>query len=202
MIITIGREFGSGGRELGKRLAEDLGIAYYDKEIVSEVAKNTSLAYEYVQNIIERRPIIYYPISIGHSFEDYNGYIANQHYSIHAEQEKVIKELASKSDCVIVGRCADYILDDLHPFRIFVYSDMPTKIKRCVEKGEVDKNLSEKKLIKAIKDVDRQRADYYNFFTGRKWGDKDNYDLMVNTSNNSIKEIESGIIAMVKSLYK
>ena len=198
MIITIGREFGSGGRELGKRLAEALGIAYFDKEIVAEVAKNTSLAYDYVQNIIEQRPIVYYPISIGHSFEDYNNYIAREYYSVHSEQDKVIKEIAAKSDCVIVGRCADYILKDLHPYRIFVYSDMESKIKRCKEKGEVDASLTEKKIIKAIKQIDRQRGEYYEFYTGLRWGDKENYDLMINTSNASIKEIALGLAEVIR----
>lgn len=198
MIITIGREFGSGGRELGKRLAEALGIAYYDKEIVSEVANKTSLAYEYVQNIIEKRPIVYYPISIGHSFEDYNSYIANQHYSVQSEQEKVIKELAEKSDCVIVGRCADFILKDVKPFKIFVYANMEAKINRCKEKGEVDASLNDRKISKQIKQIDRQRAEYYEFYTGLRWGEKENYDLMINTTNQSIKEIALGLAETIK----
>ena len=198
MIITIGREFGSGGRELGKRLAEALGIAYYDKEIVSEVAKKTDLAYEYVQNIIEKRPIVYYPISIGHSFEDYTSYIAGQHSSVQAEQERVIKELAEKADCVIVGRCADYILRDLKPYKIFVYANMDVKVKRCVDKGEVDTSLNDRKIRKTIKLIDKQRAEYYEFFTGSKWGDKANYDLMINTSNQSIKEIALGLAEIIK----
>ena len=198
MIITIGREFGSGGRELGKRLAEALGIAYYDKEIVTEVSKNTDSAYEYVQNIIDKRPIVYYPISIGHSFEDYNSYIATQHYAIQSEQENVIKDLASKADCVIVGRCADYILRDLNPFRIFVYADMEVKIQRCIEKGEVDTSLNERKIKKQIKQIDRQRAEYYEFYTGLSWGDKANYDLMINTTHQQIKEIALGLAETIR----
>ena len=189
MIITIGREFGSGGREFGKRLAEALGVAYYDKEIVNEVAKNTSLAYDYVQNILEKRPIVYYPISVGHSFDDFSSYVANQHYTVQSEQEKVIKELASKSDCVIVGRCADYILRDLKPFRIFIYADMETKIKRCKEKNEVDVTLNDKKITRQIKAIDHQREAYYEYFTGLRWGDKENYDVMINTSGKEIKEV-------------
>lgn len=199
MIITIGREFGSGGREFGKRLAEALGIAYYDKEIVGEVAKNTSLAYDYVQNIVEKRPIIYYPISVGHSFDDYSSYVATQHYSVQAEQEKVIKELAVKTDCVIVGRCADYILRDEKPFRIFIYSDIESKIKRCKEKNEVDTNLSDKKIAKQIKQIDRQRGEYYEFFTGQRWGEKENYDVMINTSGKQIKELALGLAKFIKN---
>ena len=96
MIITIGREFGSGGRELGKRIADCLGIAYYDKEIVMEVAKKTDLAYEYVHNIIEKTPHNYYPITVGNSFNYYSNDMAKTIGTIHLEQDNVIKELADK----------------------------------------------------------------------------------------------------------
>lgn len=193
-IITIGREFGSGGRELGKRIAEELNIAYYDKEIMQEISKKTSLAEEYLNQIIEKKPITYYPITVGHTFGTYDNNIVRTQASIYAEQSNVIKELAEKSDCVIVGRCADYILKDQNPFRIFVYSNIDSKIRRCKEKGEVDNSLNDKKLSKVIKNIDKQRAKYYEFYTGQVWGDKNNYDICINTSNKTIKEIVSEII--------
>lgn len=204
MIITIGREFGSGGRELGKRIAEELGIAYYDKEILVEIAKKTDLAYDYVKQIIENKPIVYYPITIGHTLNVYNdnGFysesLSMNHNSIYAEQANVIKELASKSDCVIVGRCADYILKDYKPFRIFVYSDMESKIKRCREKNEAEADLPDKKLKKYIKKIDKQRKKYYEFYTSQEWGSMLNYDICVNTSNKSIKEVVHNIITIFK----
>ena len=197
-IITIGREFGSGGRELGKRIAEELGIAYYDKEIMQEISKKTSLAEDYLNQIIEKKPITYYPITIGHSFSTYDNNIVRTQASIYAEQSNVIKELAEKSDCVIVGRCADYILKDLNPFRIFVYSDMNSKITRCKKKGEVDPSLNDKKLSKIIKNIDKQRAKYYDFYTGQEWGNKINYDICINTSNRTIKEVVTEILKVFK----
>ena len=198
MIITIGREFGSGGRELGKRIAEQLGIAYYDKEIVMEISKKTDLAYDYVHQIVEQKPIVYYPITIGTSFSAVGTNVNKNSTSIYVEQSNVIKEMAQKSDCVIVGRCADYILKDMNPFRIFVYSDMPSKIKRCREKGEVDQNLNDRKLARMIKGIDRNRSRYYEFYTSLKWGEPLNYDLMINTSNKTIKEVVNEIVKIVK----
>ena len=161
-IITIGREFGSGGRELGKRIAEALGIAYYDKEIIDKVATKTQLATDYIQQIIEKKPLTYYPITIGNSFNGIDDILARSNAAIYAEQANVIKELAEKSDCVIVGRCADYILKDYHPFRIFVFSNMESKIKRCIEKGET-KNTDVKKIKKEIHRIDKNRRHYYEF---------------------------------------
>lgn len=200
-IITIGREFGSGGRELGKRIAEELNIAYYDKEIMEEISKKTSLAEDYLAQVIEKKPIVYYPITIGHSFSIYDNQLVRAQASIYGEQRNVICDLAKQSDCVIVGRCADYILKDYNPFKIFVYSDIDSKIKRCKEKGEVDLSLNDKKLAKVIKNIDKQRAKYYGFYTGQKWGDKNNYDICINTSNKTIKEVVNEIL-MIFNKYE
>ena len=135
-IITVGREFGSGGRELGKRLADLLHIAYYDKEIVTEIAKKTSLAESYVHQVMEHNPTIYYPITIGHSFYPMVNPIMDLNNSIYVEQSRIIKEMADESDCVIVGRCADYILRERKPMRLFVYADMQFKMDRCRKKAE------------------------------------------------------------------
>lgn len=197
-IITIGREFGSGGRELGKRIAEKLGIAYYDKEILNEIAKKTELAFDYVQQIVEKKPIIYYPITIGHTLSSYGNAINSVNASVYAEQRNVIRELASKSSCVIVGCCADYILKDMNPFRIFVYADIDSRMARCRQKGEAGEDLSDKKLTKLIKSVDKHRSQYYDFYTSKKWGDRLNYDLCINTSGKSIKDICSDIVAILK----
>ncbi len=181
-IITIGREFGSGGREFGRKLAALLNFPYYDREIITEISKRTSLSEKYVQNIAENKPIIPFPIHTGRTFfavmPDYG-------QSVQAEQHNIIREAASKSDCVIVGRGADYILRELHPFRIFVYSDTESKIKRCRENQSNDyehSEMSEKELAKRIEQINRARSEYYGFYTGQKWGDKANYDLCVNTS--------------------
>ena len=196
-IITIGREFGSGGRELGKRIAEALGIAYYDKEIIDKVASKTQLATDYIQQIIEKKPLTYYPITIGNSFNGIDDILARSNAAIYAEQANVIKELAEKSDCVIVGRCADYILKDFHPFRIFVFSNMESKIKRCIEKGET-KNTDVKKIKKEIHRIDKNRRHYYEFYTSQKWGDIHNYDICINTSGRTVKEVVNEILTVFK----
>ena len=187
-IITIGREFGSGGREFGKRLAEELGIAYYDREIMEEISKRTQLAESYIHHIVEGAPGIYYPITVGKTLHGAEpDYLLRQYTSVYAEQANTIRDMAEKSDCVIVGRCADYILRELNPLRIFVYADMESKLRRCRGKSHEDDALTDKQLARKIRHVDRNRARYYEYYTGRKWGERVNYDLMVNTSAMSVK---------------
>lgn len=192
-ILTIGREFGSGGRELGRRLSEELGIAYYDQEIIREIARRTSLSEQYVQAIAERKPTFSYPIHIGHSFYPSVNQPFEQTMGIYEEQTRIIRELAAKSDCVIVGRCADYILRERHPFRLFVYADMESKIKRCREKGPEEERLSDKELKQKILGIDRRQAKYYGLYTGHAWGDKLNFDLCINTTRTVIKDIVPAI---------
>ena len=187
-IITIGREFGSGGREFGRRLSEKLGFAYYDQEIISEISKRTSLSEQYVQAIAEHRPSFSFPIHIGQSFYALENPAFEQTMMIYQEQARIITEMADRSDCVIVGRCADHILKEHRPFRIFIYADMESKIKRCREKGSEEK-LSNKELRQKISRIDQKRAKYYEFYTGHSWGDKLNFDLCINTTQTAIKEI-------------
>ena len=195
-IITIGREFGSGGRELGRRLAENLGVAYYDQEILAEIANRTELSEKYVQSIVERKPVFSFPIHIGHSFQPMVNPAADFGQKIYQEQCNILKELSAQSGCVIVGRCADYILRDQNPFRIFVYADMDSRIERCRNKGKGHENLTDKEMKKHILDVDKNRARYYEFYTDLKWGDRKNYDMCVNTTNSDIKKIASVIAKM------
>ena len=189
LVVTIGREFGSGGRELGRRLADELGIAYYDREILLEIEKQTPYCLEYIEQVTERKPISLLPIHYGVSFSAINDPHLDQSIDIYAAQSKILRELAEKSPCVIIGRCADDILKEFNPTRIFVYADMASKIARCKERNEAGVKLDDKSLAKKIKTIDRNRSKYYGFYTGKKWGDKANYDFMVNTSNHAIKDI-------------
>ncbi|MBQ9760953.1 MAG: cytidylate kinase-like family protein [Clostridia bacterium] len=191
-IITIGREFGSGGREIGKRLAEKLGIAYYDKEIMSEIANRTQLAEQYVHQIIEQGPQVFFPITTGRTLHhQYNApdYLFKQYNAVYTAQATVLRELAEKSSCVIVGRCADYILRDMNPLRLFIYAEMPAKVKRCRLKAELHENLSDKELMKKIRRIDKSRAKYYQYYTGHKWGKHENYDLCINTTSLDVKHV-------------
>lgn len=187
ILITVGREFGSGGRELGRRLADELGIAYYDNEILEEIIKETPYSKAYVQEICESRPTTLYPIHFGVSWAHSNAPL-NQTMDVYAKQNEVLHKLASASSCVIIGRAADYVLKELHPFRIFVYADMESKIKRCRERN-ADKNITDKEIIKHIKKIEKGRRSFYDFYTNSKWGDRNNYDLLINTTNQDIKKL-------------
>ncbi len=196
-IITIGREFGSGGRELGKRLAESLGFAYYDEEIIAAIARKSGLAEEYVKGVVENSVPQAYPITYGRTFGVVT--VSNEnHITILRAQEEVLRELARKRDCVIVGRCADILLRDLKPLNLFVYADMESKVKRCRFKASVDEKLTDKELVKLIKKTEKQRKNYYETITDQVWGDKANYHLCINTSGREVngKEIKVQIPAI------
>lgn len=199
-IITIGREFGSGGRELGKRLAEILQIPYYDNEIVTQLAERTQLATEYVEQFSEKveKTIHYFPITTGRSFYTHVNQIMIKTSEVHIEQGKLLKELAEKNDCVIVGRCADYVLKDFNPLRVFVYASMESKVKRCKEKAPEHEKMSDKELKQLIRDIDKNRAQYYEYVTGKRWDDKTNHDMLLNTTNFQIKDLAR----IVSQLFK
>ena len=113
--------------------------------------------------------------------------------AVYQEQTRIITEVAARSNCVIVGRCADYILKDYQPFRIFVYADMESKIRRCREKGPENEKLTDKELEQKISRIDKKRAKYYEYYTGHPWGNKLNFDLCINTTQTVIKEIVPAI---------
>lgn len=188
-VITLGRQFGSGGRELGRRLAEKLGVEYYDKEILTAIAKHTKLSEDYVRSVVDRTPHSLFPITVGQSFSYVSDYPLQQMNAIYQAQTDIIKDMAAKSDCIIVGRCADYILRDSKPTRLFVYADMDSRVRRCIERSPAAEKLTEKEIRRQVQQLDKNRADYYEYYTDSKWGDMNNYDLCVNTSGHDIKEL-------------
>lgn len=198
-IITIGRQFGSGGRELGRRLAEELGFEYYDKEIVSEIASHTSLSENYVRQVIERTPHHLFPITVGQSLSYLSDYQFQMVQSVYQAQSEIIRSMADKSSCVIVGRCADYILRDRKPMRIFVYADKDSRLRRCIERSDGRDNMSERELKQYIRQMDKNRADYYNYYTGHRWGDMENYDLCVNTTDTEIKKLVPSLAGLLRT---
>lgn len=195
-IITIGREFGSGGRELGKRIADTLQIAYYDQEIITELAKRTNQTEEYIRQLEESNFIPLLPITIGRTFSSQFYQAMEPNQAVFIEQSKMIKEMAEKSDCVIVGRCADYILRDKNPLRIFVYADMDFKLARCRQKGEPTETKNDAELKRKMNAIDRQRAQYYQCHTGRTWGEKSGYDLCINMTSLEIKNVAAAIAGL------
>ncbi|WP_294521717.1 AAA family ATPase [uncultured Pseudoflavonifractor sp.] len=172
-VITIGREYGSGGRLVAKRLSEALDIPFYDKEVIQGVVKKTGFAENFVRDA-ERRPT--------NSFI-YDLYFSAQSLStqdqVFIAQSGVIKDLASKGGCVIVGRCADYILREYkNLLRVFIYAPMEERIQRAVEEyGDKEANMEA-----FVARKDKQRASYYNYFTSVRWGDRKSYDLCINSA--------------------
>lgn len=187
-IVTIGREFGSGGREVGRRLAEELQIAYYDHEIVTEVTKRTELAEAYIQSLQEKRPFPMFSMTTGRTFLTLPNPVAEQQMEILQKESEIILEMALKTDCVIVGHCADYVLREHYPFRVFLYADREYKIERCRQR-EKSRNMTDRELSQKIAQVDKQRSKYYEFLISQKWGKKANYDLCINTTATNIEKL-------------
>lgn len=193
-LITIGREFGSGGRELGVRLAAELGIKYYDKEILRKMAEDTAFSEEYISRTVETRQSLLLPITIGHSISVTSDYHIMQMQELYRAQTNTIRQLAEDGDCVIIGRCADYILRDMKPCRIFVFADIESRVQRCMERrSENEQSMTEQEMRRRILAIDKERAGYYSDFTFQKWGDKKNYDLCINTTELNIKECAQGL---------
>ncbi len=197
-VITISREFGSGGREFARRIADKLEIAYYDREIITELAKRTNLAEGYINSLNEQRPAPLFPITVGHTFSPVMDAMWTQHNTIFIEQTNLLKELAEKSDCVIVGRCADHILSDFNPLRIRLYADMNSRIERCKTRENQGESLSDREYKQKINEIDKGRAKYYQFYTGKRWNDELNYDLCINTTGKNIKQLAEYFAQIVK----
>lgn len=188
-IITVSREFASGGREIGKRLADELGFDYYDREILTAVAEKSELDVDYVEELLERGLPKIFPLTFGRTFSYPDS--ASQNFTrILLAQQQIINDIAKKGrDFVIVGRSADVILSEYKTFNIFVYADMESKLRRCREREPDDRKLSDRELIRMIKKIDAGRVTNREFVGNGGWGEKENYDLCLNTTNVDIKRI-------------
>ena len=170
IIVTIGREYGSGGHYVGKLLAKKLGVNFYDKNIISLVSKESGLSKNYIASNEE---------SLNNA-----KYECNNDNLIFIAESKVIKRIAKNESCVIVGRCADYILDgNKDVLKVFLYSDEASKINRCVKYYGISKN----KALNEIKKIDKERSKHYNFYTNKEWGNVSNYDLLINVDKYGVE---------------
>ncbi len=199
-IITVSREFGSGGREIAKRLSDELGVAYYDREIITEIAKKADLDENYVAHSLEKGIQPTFQIHFACAFSHISA--PDPTVKLLAVQHNIINELAERGDCIIVGRAADVLLEKYDPFRIFVYADMETKIARCRKRAAESSRLTDKEIEKKIKQIDKGRASGYNMISSTDWGDKRGYDLCVNTTNINIKEITPFIADYARQWFK
>ena len=188
-IITISREFGSGGRELGKRLADVTGCDYYDNEIISAVAKNIGISSDYVDRTLSNHGWQNLSITYRGTLSS-NSYLYAAQVQLLVEQKKVIEQIAALGkDCIIVGRNADMILQEYAPFNLFVCAQTEAKVKRCMERASAEEKLTEKELIRKMKQVDKVRSQTRELMGGSDWGRRDGYHLNVNTTNWEIKEL-------------
>lgn len=189
-IITINRQFSSGGREVGKRLSEKLSYAYYDKEIFKAVAKESEISSDYVEKNQETSAKL--PLTFVNSFFEYTQTYEDK---MKIAENTVIKELSNRGNSVIIGRCANYILKDKKPFSVFVYSsNMETKINRCYEKEPKDRVKSAKEMEAEIRKIDKIPSDYYKSVTNETWNQIDNYNLCIDTAVMSIDKAVEIII--------
>ena len=175
-IITISREFGSGGRFIGEEVAKKLGVAYYDKDIIGQIAEQSGLSPEYIQENAELSPkkgLFAYAFS----GRDITGKSVGD--MVYEAQRKIIMEIAEKESCVIIGRNADFILKDRNDvLNVFIHGDMPEKTQRIIDLY----NVEEKEAVKMMADTDKRRMTNYNFYTEQKWGKASNYTLCLNSS--------------------
>lgn len=199
-IITISREFGSGGRELGKRIADILGYSYYDREIITAIAEKHNFDANYVENVLESGFPINIPITYGNTFS-YTDPTGQQAIELLATQSKLLKEFATKENCVIVGRSANIILEDFKPLNIFVYADLESKIKRCRQRAPEDEQLTDNEMKRKFRQIDAGRAKHHRFLSDTKWGDKEGYHLCINTSGLEVKSIAPVVADFAKSYF-
>lgn len=184
IIVTIDREFGSGGHEVGKRLAAELGIKCYDHEFISMAVQKTGYHENYIKNNEEKAPD--FPISTILSGMEF--YQPTPFDKIQKEEYNIIKELAAKESCVLIGRAADYVLQDQSHVSVFLFAPIEERIKRkmALLSPEVARSMTPAQMEKIVKQTDKQRRRYYEYYTDLKWGSLDSYDLLINTSRTGI----------------
>ena len=192
VIITIAREYGSGGRYVGKLVAEKLGIKLYDKEFVMKVAKETGLSEEFIEKNEQKRD----------SFDVLNnGYYSeyNNSNELFTKESEIIKDIAKKESCVIIGRCADSILGNKdNVIKVFIYSSMKDKIKRATKYYGMNKAKAEKEIEK----INKQRENHYKYYTGKEWRDFTNYDVCINSDALGVEKTAEVICELVNEKEK
>lgn len=203
MLITISREFGSGGRELGKRLADELSVPCYDNEIIQYVSQHGGFDAKYVAHESEKGIRAFYVQTIAHRFGSsaFNQAIMMK-IDLAAAQRKILISLAEAGDCVIVGRAADIVLSQFSPFNIFVYASRQAKVERTLSRMKEGEKLSVREIEKKMNEIDRQRAACRADFSSAAWGDKSNYHLCINTTGVEIRKLIPSIAAYVKTWFE
>lgn len=197
-IICIGREYGSGGREIGEKLARTLNVPCYDKLLIKKAALESGLSEDFI-SIKEESPINSIQFLSGNPYADIAG-IGNTFYSesqlAYNAEEAVIKQIAEQGPCVIIGRCASSIIPKEQRLSVFIYADKDDKVKRVMERNQIN----EKKAIHRIKHINRMRKQFFEFYSETTWGHPESYDLMISSSRFDIDEIVKIIINSQREL--
>lgn len=189
IVVTVSREYGSGGRYVAKLLSEKLGVKFYDKEIVTKLAEETGLSEEYIEENEQKRGIL-------STLENDQVTGLSSKDELFIKETELIKKLARKHSCVIVGRCADFILkNNRNVVKVFVYSDMEDKIKRATKFYGLNKEKAEKE----IKNIDKQRANHYKYYTEREWKEYSNYDICINSDTFGVEKSADIIYDMIQN---
>lgn len=191
-VITLGREFGSGGREVGLRLAKRLNVPFYDKELIAKAAERGGFSADFLTQMEERAPELPGMLMRPSCFAVYQQPMSDQ---IFLEQSRIIRELAEQGPCVIVGRCADYVLESINPTNVFVYAALADRVAR---KQALGLDIPPEKMEKHVLSMDKQRAKYYQYYAGRPWGAMKDFHLCVNTSRVGIDGAVETICAFLE----
>lgn len=194
-IVTISREFGSGGRELGKRLADILGWDYYDKQIIASIASNRGMDERYVEKALEDHAWRSIPLNFRSSMSGAGtGSMWSAQTELWLEQKKVIEAIAeSGKDCVIIGRNADVLLHGYNTLSLFVCAGRDAKVSRCLERAEPGEKLTRRELERKMRDIDKGRAQLREIIGGGRWGEPSAYHLTVNTTDWDIKNLAEAV---------
>ena len=202
IIITIARQYGSGGREIGEKVAKILGLPIYDRELIADAAAKGNLNQEIIKKADESSAnSLLYTLAMGSNFLGTTmqfGYKMPINDKLFILQSEAIKEYASEGSCVVIGRCADYVLrDEPNLLRIFIYGDIDHREARVRERHP---ELKSSQVIDVINKTDKRRSSYYNFYTGNKWGKHDNYDMAINSSTIGIDDAAELIADFAKKM--
>ena len=194
MVITISREYGSGGRQIGEQLAKELGFAFYDKDLLKIVAEKSGIDEEVIRKADEEaaNPLFatYYPPHLD------PGSLNDRVFKMQAD---LIKEKAATENCVIVGRCGNYVLEDAeNAVHVFIYADEDAKVTRTMERHQISRDEAEKR----IKKMDKQRRAYYQYYTEWKWARTEGFDIMLNSSALGVDATVAAIKAIVEAKMK
>lgn len=205
-VITIGRQFGSAGHDIGELVAKELGYEFYDKELVEMAAKKSNISDETLMNFDERATssLLYSLASGSYSVRGIAGplyYEMPINDKLFIAQSDIIKEVAQTGNCVIVGRCADYVLEDMENVdvcNVFVYAPFEYRVQRVMDAFEINQKQAKDRVTK----TDKQRKTYYNYYSNKDWGDMNHYDICVNSSKISVESAAKMIIEYIKGMDK